>query len=215
MKINVHSFTLNPFQENTYILSDENNNCVIIDPGCYERAEQEEITDFIQENGLTPLALLNTHAHIDHVLGNSFINRTYHLDYYMHEDDLITLRAVDNYAHVYGFQAYETSPEPNYILKGGESLKFGGIVLKVFHTPGHAPGHVVFYNEENNFVINGDVLFNGSFGRVDLPGGNIEILKKSIHEIMFQFPEQTIVYCGHGPETTIGKEKRSNYILNF
>jgi glyoxylase-like metal-dependent hydrolase (beta-lactamase superfamily II) len=215
MKITINSFTLNPFQENTYILSDEDKNCVIIDPGCYEKFEQEEITDFISVNGLTPLALLNTHAHIDHVLGNAFIHRTFHLDYYMHQDDLITLKAVDNYAHVYGFPAYETSPEPTHFLKDGETIKFGGIELEVFHTPGHSPGHVVFYNKENEFVINGDVLFSGSFGRVDLPGGNIEILKKSIHEIMFQLPEQTIVYCGHGPETTIGKEKRSNYILNF
>lgn len=215
MKIKVESFTFNPFQENTYVLFDENKNCVIIDPGCYEKFEQGELTDFIKNNELKPLALLNTHAHIDHVLGNSFIDRTFNLDFYMHQDDLITLRAVDNYAHVYGFPAYETSQEPNHLLKGGERLQFGGIELKVFHTPGHAPGHVVFYNEENDFVINGDVLFSGSFGRVDLPGGDIEILKKSIHEIMFQLPEQTTVYCGHGPATTIGKEKRSNYILHF
>lgn len=215
MKVQVVAFTFNQFQEVTYLLRDENNNCVIIDPGCYERFEQQELTDYIKENKLTPLALLNTHAHIDHILGNAFIQRTFHLDHYLHENDIPTLQLVDNYAHVYGFQAYATSPLPTHILHGGEVLQFGDIKLEVLFTPGHAPGHVVFYNEENGFVINGDVLFNGSFGRVDLPGGNIEILKKSIHEIMFKLPEETVVYCGHGPSTTIGKEKRSNHILNF
>jgi glyoxylase-like metal-dependent hydrolase (beta-lactamase superfamily II) len=161
------------------------------------------------------LALLSTHAHIDHVLGNAFVLREFKIDYYLHSEDLTTLHAVQNYAHVYGFHGYEPSPEPTKLLKGGEHLTFGDIELEVFFTPGHAPGHVVFYNKENNFVINGDVLFNGSFGRVDLPGGDIEILKKSIHEIMFQLPEETVVHCGHGDATTIGKEKRSNYILNF
>ena len=160
-------------------------------------------------------ALFITHAHIDHILGNSFVKRTYNLDYYLHREDLTTLHSVVNYAHVYGFHGYEPSPEPTHFLNHGDKLVFGGIELDVFFTPGHAPGHVVFYNAENKFVINGDVLFNGSFGRVDLPGGDIEILKKSIHEIMFQLPEDTIVHCGHGPATTIGKEKRSNYILNF
>lgn len=215
MKTHVKTFTFNPFQENTYIVYDETMNCVIIDPGCYEKEEQKELSDFISNAYLKPIALLNTHAHIDHILGNAFVQRTYDLDHYLHIDDLVTLRAVESYAHVYGFPGYELSPEPTHILQQNNILKFGGIEFEVFHTPGHSPGHIVFYNKENHFVINGDVLFNGSFGRVDLPGGNIEVLKKSIYEIMFQFPEETIVYCGHGPSTTIGEEKRSNYILNF
>jgi glyoxylase-like metal-dependent hydrolase (beta-lactamase superfamily II) len=137
------------------------------------------------------------------------------VDHYAHELDLATLRSVESYAHIYGFQGYETSPEPTNSLTGNELLEFGGIRLKVLFTPGHAPGHVVFYDELNGFVINGDVLFRGSFGRVDLPGGSLEVLKSSIHEVMFKLPEDTIVYCGHGPSTTIGEEKRSNYILNF
>ena len=215
MEIRVHTFTFNAFQENTYVLEDTNGNCVIIDPGCYERSEQQELSNFIAENGLTVLALLSTHSHVDHVLGNSYIRRKYGVDHYAHELDLQTLRSVESYAYMYGFQGYEPSPEPNCILKGGEELVFGDIRLKVFFTPGHAPGHVVYYNEENQFVINGDVLFSGSFGRVDLPGGSMEVLKKTIHEIMFQLPEETVVHCGHGPATTIGREKRFNYILNF
>ena len=215
MEISVHTFTFNPFQENTYVLTDPTGNCVIIDPGCYERSEQKELSDFIESNGLTVRALLSTHSHVDHVLGNAYVIRTYNVDHYAHELDVETLRSVDSYAHVYGFQGYESSPVPTQLLKGGEDLEFGNIRLKVFFTPGHAPGHVVYYNEENHFVINGDVLFSGSFGRVDLPGGSLEVLKKSIHETMFQLPEETVVHCGHGPATTIGREKRFNYILNF
>jgi hydroxyacylglutathione hydrolase len=215
MKLHVETFTFNQFQENTFVVYDDNKQCVIIDPGCYERSEQQILQGFISDNNLKPLALLNTHAHIDHVLGNAFVQRTYDLDHYLHIDDLVTLRAVESYAHVYGFSGYEISPEPTHIMQANNMLNFGGMRFDVYCTPGHAPGHVVFYNEENQFVINGDVLFNGSFGRVDLPGGDLEILKKSIHETLFQLPEETTVYCGHGAPTTIGKEKRSNYILNF
>ena len=213
MAIHIEVFPFNPFQENTYVISDDNKNCVIIDPGCYEREEEQTLLAYINDNGLTPLALLNTHAHIDHVLGNSYIIEKFKLDYYLHTDDIATLNAVPNYAHAYGFQGYKTSPQPTHILKGGEKLKFGEIEFDVLFTPGHAPGHVVFYNAQNKFVINGDVLFKGSYGRVDLPGGSMEVLKKTIAEIMFQLPEDTTVFCGHGPSTTIGAEKRTNYIL--
>ena len=214
MAVHIKVFPFNPFQENTYIVYDDKKNCVIIDPGCYEREEEEELLRFINDNKLIPCALLNTHAHIDHVLGNSFVQENFKLDYYLHSEDLKTLNAVPNYAHLYGFQGYKVSPQPTTILKGGEKLVFGDIELDVYFTPGHAPGHVVFYNKENKFVINGDVLFRGSYGRVDLPGGSMEILKKTIAEVMFQFPDDTTVYCGHGPSTTIGIEKRSNHILH-
>jgi len=211
----VHTFTFNGFQENTYVITDPLNNAVIIDPGCYTKAEQTELKDFISAKQLHVKALLGTHAHIDHVLGNAFVMRTFNVDYYLHSADANTLNAVANYAHLYGFEGYELSPEPTVQLQGGEVLKFGEIELKVLFTPGHCPGHVVYYNEESGFVINGDVLFNGSFGRVDLPGGDLETLKASIFNTMFKLPNETVVYCGHGPETTIGKEKRTNYILNF
>ena len=215
MSINIQSFTFNPFQENTFVVSDEANNCIIIDPGCYEREEQKELLEYIQSNQLKPLALLNTHGHIDHVLGNEFVKRTFDIDHYMHIEDLITMRSVESYAHVYGFNGYEPASEPSHILKGGEELHFGSMHFTCLFTPGHSPGHVVFYNPAEHFVINGDVLFNGSFGRVDLPGGDIETLKKSIFNTLFNLPDETVVYCGHGPSTTIGKEKVTNYILNF
>jgi len=211
----VKKFTFNGFQENTYIVYTETGNCVIIDPGCFTKEEEQELVDFIMENELNPLALLNTHAHIDHVLGNSFVLSQFKIPYYLHTDDLLTLKSVDSYAHVYGFTNYKTSPEPTDFLENQKKLKLEDIEFDVFPTPGHAPGHVVFFSVQNGFVINGDVLFKGSFGRVDLPGGDIDILKKSIHEIMFNLPENTIVYCGHGPETTIKAEKQTNYILQF
>lgn len=215
MSLTVESFTFNPFQENTYVVSDAKKNAVIIDPGCYGREESEELLSYIDKNELVVKALLNTHAHIDHVLGNHVVKASFDVPFYLHEKDIDTLNAVGNYAHLYGFQSYLLSPQPDHLLKGGEELIFGDIRFKVFFTPGHAPGHVVYYNEEYKFVINGDVLFQGSFGRVDLPGGDMDTLKRSIHEIMFQLPEETVVYTGHGPSTTIGQEKRSNYILNF
>jgi glyoxylase-like metal-dependent hydrolase (beta-lactamase superfamily II) len=214
MAIKVEKFTFNGFQENTYIVHDEKV-CVIIDPGCYARDEQEELTNFISENNLTPVAVLLTHAHIDHVLGLAYVLSTYSIDFYTHEIDVETLNSVESYAHIYGFPGYVSPSQPTHLLKGGETLQFGEMQFAVIFTPGHAPGHVVYHDTSNNFVINGDVLFKGSFGRVDLPGGDMDILKKTIEEVMFVLPEDTLVYCGHGPETTIGEEKRTNYILNF
>lgn len=215
MKLHVEQFTFNPFQENTYVLYSDSGDAVIIDPGCYERHEEEELSQFIESKNLKVHAVLNTHAHIDHVLGNTFAIDKYKVDYYLHPLDLVTLNSIPSYAHVYGFTNYKTSPQPTKELSDGDILTFGDIVLDVKFTPGHAPGHVVFYNAENNFVINGDVLFNGSFGRVDLPGGDMNILKETIFNVMFHLPESTVVYCGHGDKTTIQKEKVSNYILHF
>lgn len=215
MGVKVHSFQFNPFQENTFVVYDQEKSCVIIDPGCYERHEEEVLFGFIEENKLKPIALLNTHAHIDHILGNAAVKSKYDIPFYLHKEDLTTLHSVESYAHVYGFEKYIPSPYPDDYLIDNSELVFGAMKFKIYHTPGHAPGHVVFFNQENKFVINGDVLFNGSFGRIDLPGGDLETLKKSIFEVMFNLPDDTVVHCGHGPETTIGKEKKDNYIHQF
>ena len=215
MSLKVVSFQFNGFQENTYLVVSPSKNCVIIDPGCYESHEEKTLFEYIEVNDLRPLALLNTHAHIDHILGNAAVKEKFNIPFYLHKDDLQTLLSVKNYAAVYGFQSYKASPEPDFFLEGNSAISFEDISFKVLFTPGHAPGHVVFYNETNQFVINGDVLFNGSFGRVDLPGGDINTLKNSIFDVMFKLPENTSVYCGHGPETTIGQEKATNYIHQF
>lgn len=208
----VHKLTYNPFQENTYIVSDETNECIIIDPGCYTREEQDHLKVYVENEELKPVKLINTHCHIDHVLGNYFVSKHWNLELGMHEDDLTTLKNIPNYAAVYGFEGYQLSPEPTYFLNDGDKVTFGNSELDVLFGPGHAPGHIALYSEDDNFVINGDILFQGSFGRVDLPGGDFQTLKRTIIDKMFNLPESMTVYCGHGPETTIGHEKRTNPI---
>lgn len=209
----VVKFIFNPFQENTYIVVDENKNAVIIDPGCYFEEERQLIRDFISKNELKLLAVLNSHGHLDHVMGNAFIKREYGVDLYLHEKDLPTLKMGERSAQMYGIGGFEPSPMPDKFLKEGERITFGGISFDVIFGPGHAPGHVAFYSPEENFVINGDILFRGSYGRVDLPGGDFNELKHTITQKMFALPDNTLVYTGHGDETTIGNEKSGNPIL--
>lgn len=214
MALSVHKFTFNPFQENTFIVHDETD-CVIIDPGCYTSEEQEDLVDFIESRNLTPRAVLLTHGHLDHVFGCDFVQKKFGLDVYMHEKDIFTLEMGERSAMLYGIPGFIQPETPNKLLQGGETLTFGSIELHVAFTPGHCVGHVVFISYEADFVINGDVLFAGSFGRTDLPGGDMSVLKKTIFDVMFNLPETMTVYSGHGDETTIGVEKRTNYILQM
>jgi hydroxyacylglutathione hydrolase len=206
-------FTFNPLQENTLVVVDQNKNAVIIDPGCYFREEKEHLANFITKNELKVVALLNTHAHLDHIMGNAFVKEKYGVDLYLHKLDIPTLKMGEQSANVYGLDQFENSPIPDKFLEDGQTLQFGDISFDVIFGPGHAPGHVAFYNKEQSILINGDILFKGSYGRVDLPGGDFEELKKSITQKLFILPEETVVYCGHGPQTTIGAEKSSNPIL--
>jgi hydroxyacylglutathione hydrolase len=215
MGVQVSVFQFNAFQENTYVVSNDEGEALIFDPGCYSKEEENELSDFIAENELSVLAVLYTHAHIDHILGAAFVQKRYNTPAYLHHLDHVTWNSVASYAHVYGFEGYQLEVVPTQLLKDEQVLELGSFKIHVRHTPGHAPGHVVFYFKSDQFIINGDVLFKGSFGRVDLPGGDLEILKSSIFNILFQYPEETIVYCGHGPETTIGQEKKTNYIHQF
>ncbi|MCB9359893.1 MAG: MBL fold metallo-hydrolase [Flavobacteriales bacterium] len=210
--ITIHQFTFNGFQENTYILCDETKECVVIDPGCYSNSEQQELVDFIAKEGLKPVKLLNTHCHIDHILGNNFIAKTYNLGLEMHKNDLPTLHATTEYGHLYGF-AVDQSPEPTTFLDEGDVIVFGNSKLDILFVPGHAPGHIVFVNHEQKFVINGDVLFYGSIGRTDLPGGDHQTLINSIKTKMFALADDYVIYTGHGPSTTIGFEKANNPFL--
>lgn len=207
-------FTFNGFQENTYLVHDEQVG-IIIDPGCYDRSEEMQLFNQVESLGIEIVGVLLTHAHIDHMLGADAVCKKYGLPLHIHQLEVGTLNAVQGYAAIYGFPRF-VQPEDNYIFVENDSeLNFGTINIKVLFTPGHSVGHVVYYFKESNLVINGDVLFQGSFGRVDLPGGDLETLKHSIFNVMFNLPEDTVVYCGHGPETTIGTEKRFNYILQF
>jgi glyoxylase-like metal-dependent hydrolase (beta-lactamase superfamily II) len=214
MAVTVKKFTFNPFQENTYVVHDDTT-CVIIDPGCYHTHEREELTGYIEGRKLTAKAVLLTHAHLDHIFGCDYVSRHYDIPVYMHEKDVYTLEMGERSATTYGIPGFIQPKTPDILLKGTEKLEFGTMSFDVLFTPGHCVGHVVYVNKEGNFVINGDVLFAGSFGRTDLPGGDMEILKKSIFNVMFSLPETMTVYSGHGPETTIGQEKQTNYILQF
>ncbi|PSR57294.1 MBL fold hydrolase [Adhaeribacter arboris] len=210
--MNVTSFTFNPFSENTYLLHDDTKECIVIDPGCYDKNEQENLTNFVAEQGLKITKLVNTHCHVDHVLGNKFISDKYQVDLIIHEADLPTLKAVAVYAPSYGFTRYEELLPSKY-LKEGELLRFGNTELQILFTPGHAPGHVVFYHAPSEQVIGGDVLFHRSIGRTDLPGGNYATLIQSIKTKLFTLPASVTVYPGHGPSTTIGEEKKFNPFL--
>ena len=210
----VKALTFNPFQENTYIIYDETKECIIIDPGCYEEKEEIQLKSFIDENMLTPVKLINTHCHIDHVLGNKFVSDIWDIELYIHKVDLPLLENAGNIGKMYGFENYEGSPYPKHFLEGESKVVFGNSELEIIFTPGHAPGHICLYSENDKFIIAGDVLFNGSIGRTDLPGGDYNTLINSIKTKLLPLDEATIVYCGHGPSTTIGKENETNPFLN-
>lgn len=207
--ISIKTFVFNPLQENTVVLYDETNECIIIDPGCYEPYEKEELVSFIKLNELIPKMILNTHCHIDHVVGNQFVKEYFDIKLFVPEKEAPLIKAATTYAPMYGFHRFEES-FPDGFIQENELISFGNSTLSVLQVPGHSPAHVAFYNAEQGFCINGDVLFKGSYGRTDLPGGNFQTLVNSITNVMFQLPDETIIYCGHGPTTTIGFEKIHN-----
>ena len=210
--ITIDSFTFGPFQENTYILYDETKECIIIDPGCYDDQERNELNEFIENNKLNPVKLINTHCHIDHVVGNRFIADKYSLELEMNKHDKPMLDSLLTVAKMYNLKA-EPSPEPSVYLSEGDVIKFGNSTLKILFTPGHSPGSITFYNTEQKFMIVGDVLFQGSIGRTDLPGGNYETLISSIKNKLFPMGDEYVVYNGHGQSTTIGFERKNNPFL--
>ena len=210
--LTVTSFVFSPVQENTYVVHNESGDCIIVDPGCYFGNERNELKEFIQNGQLAPKYLLNTHCHLDHVFGNKFIHDTYGLTLHLHEKE----KPVLDYAPTSGLSW--GLPFDNYrgdliFLREGEVIRLGEDELQVLFTPGHSPGHVSFWCQAQHFVLSGDVLFRQSIGRTDLPGGNFETLIQSIREKLFVLPDATIVYPGHGPETTVGAEKGDNPFL--
>ena len=209
----IKRFVFNPFQENTFVLYDESKECVIIDPGCYEKEEEVELENFISENGLKPVALLNTHCHIDHILGNQFVTDKWGVELQMHKKDLPLLENAGGVSKMYGFKNYSGSPYPKHFLEDGNIFSFGESELEVLFTPGHAPGHICFYSEKNNLIISGDVIFQMSIGRTDLPFGDYDTLIKSITEKIFPLPGETQIYCGHGATTVLSYEREHNPFL--
>lgn len=205
----VKSFEFNPFMENTYVLFDHTAECVIVDPGCYEQVEEKELAAFIESHHLVVKKVINTHCHIDHVLGNAFVKRKYQVPLFIHPIEAPQLKAVQSYAPNYGFAKYQES-EADGFLNGGDVVSFGDQKLSVLFVPGHSPGHIALYDRPGKKIIGGDVLFENSIGRTDLPGGNFDTLIESIHKKFFTLPDDVTVYCGHGSQTSIGFEKRTN-----
>lgn len=207
--IRIKSFVCNPYQENTYILYDDEGIAAIIDPGMYGPHEEKQFKAFIEAEGLKPEQVFNTHCHIDHVLGNRYVYEQYGLLPQFHEGELPLLIGVQNYAPQMGIR-YDTSPIAESFLPEVGRVNFGQNELVLIFAPGHSPAHLCFYSPKEGLVIGGDVLFRGSIGRTDLPGGNHQQLLDNIRDKLYTLPEETVVYPGHGPETTIGYEKKNN-----
>ena len=212
--LHIKSFTFNVFKENTYVVYNDTKACAVVDPGCYEKNEQEALSTFIEKHGLKVTHLVNTHAHVDHLLGNQYIQETYNVPLALHQQEVPVLLAAAYYAPNYGFTAYKPI-EAKKLLKAGDIIPLGNKALSVLHVPGHSPGHIALYSQEDKLCLSGDVLFKNTIGRTDLPYSNHALLLQSIHQQLWPLGDEVIIYPGHGPITTIGEEKRNNPFCQF
>lgn len=207
------TFVFNPVEENTYLLYDETGECIIIDAGCFYPEEKAELKQFIEEKQLTVKRLINTHLHFDHCFGANFVIDTYNVELEAHGGDEELLKRLPDQAAMFGFRVNEPSPKISRYIQENDIITFGNQSLRAIHVPGHSPGSIVFFSEEQGCAFVGDVLFQRSVGRTDLPGGNFELLKSGIQTKLYTLPDETRVFSGHGPETSIGFEKRNNYYI--
>lgn len=205
----IYKFVFSPIEVNTYILVDESGDCAIIDCGCYDKQESDRLEDFIKNNNINPVLLLNTHCHLDHIFGNKFVLERYNLKTFSNEYDEMNRKDAVQHAKLFGL-TMDNPPEPAGFLTDNQTITFGTTELVTLHVPGHSSGSLAFYNEKNDCVFTGDALFAGSIGRTDLFGGNYDTLIKSIRNKLFVLPPATVVYPGHGNETTIEREIKSN-----
>jgi hydroxyacylglutathione hydrolase len=212
--ISIKKFVFSPFQENTYIVYNQQKNAIVVDPGCYENQEKEALKSFIKTEGLTVKKLINTHCHLDHVFGNRFVCDSYQVLPEYHKLDEPTMKMAPISASMYGIPGFEESPKCEEYLMENTVLSLDEDEFELRFCPGHAPGHLVLVNHSQKLVIGGDVLFRASIGRTDLPGGNHQSLIDSIKSQLFTLSDDFLVYSGHGPETTIGYEKENNPFLN-
>lgn len=210
--IKIHQLTFGPFSENTYLLANEEDEAIIVDPGMYYPKENSKMFDYLNAQGLKPVRLILTHAHLDHVFGVNWISNTYGLVPEVHIDDQFIYNSAVATAMNYGL-AMEKLVEPTIGLDDGSQFTFGNSVISIFQAPGHSPGSVCFYIKEENALIGGDVIFQGSIGRTDLPGGDFDTLINAIKTKVLVLPDETIIYSGHGPITTVGQERISNPFL--
>lgn len=205
----VRSFVFSPIQENTYLVYNDQKDCIIIDPGCYFEAERDALANFISEHALKPQILLNTHCHLDHVFGNKFVAERFGLTLHLHplEEKVLAFAPTSGLMYNLPFDQYQG--DFNFI-DDNQVIQLGQDQLRTIAAPGHSPGSICFYCEAQDFVIGGDVLFEGSIGRTDLPGGDHQTLLNSIRTRLWPLPDATVVYSGHGNPTTIGAEKLHN-----
>lgn len=211
--LEIKKFTFNPFEENTYLVYDTNTlEAWIIDPGCYTTEEQRYFINSIEKLNLTVSAIINTHCHVDHVLGNYALTQHFKVPLMIGEFELETLKSVKVYAPIYGFAAYHEKL-PEQFMKHGQGINLGSYTFEIRHVPGHSAGHIALIQHQMKWCISGDVLFEQSIGRTDLPGGDYQTLISSINAQLLSLQDDYIVYCGHGNNTTIGKERKFNPFL--
>ena len=210
----VQKFIFNNFQVNTFLLIEDNGECVIIDPACHSESEKKQLKDYIDMNQLKLVNIITTHNHVDHILGNAFIKNTYNIPLLSHKAGDAFIRTASASGELLGFEVKETV-FPDKYLEEGDIISVGNSQLKVIYTPGHADGSISLYNEKENFIVVGDVLFRDSIGRTDLPTGDYDLLNQIIKSKLFQLPDETVVYPGHGPSTTIGEEIMNNPFVKF
>jgi hydroxyacylglutathione hydrolase len=207
--LTIKSFVFSPVQENTYVLFGPKDACCVIDPGCYFGHERAELREYVEQQGLTPQILLNTHCHLDHIFGNKFVYDTWDISLHLHEKEKPLLEGAALMGLEWGLP-FENYRGELVFLSPGETIRLGDSLLRVLFLPGHSPGSVGFYCEEEGWLIGGDVVFRESIGRTDLAGGDHATLLRSIREQLWPLPDETIVYPGHGEPTTIGWEKKHN-----
>ena len=210
--ITVKTLVFNPFRENTYIIFDDTRECIIIDPGCENAREQDELKSILQKYSLKPVMLINTHCHIDHILGNVFIKDTFSIPMLMHKLELPLLANSAQQGAFFGLETGKPA-EPDSFIEEGDTIKFGESEFDVLHIPGHSPGGISLIGRQAKIAFTGDVLFQGSIGRSDLPGGDFNLLIKNIKEKLLTLDPGTIIYPGHGPATTVATESSSNPFL--
>ena len=207
--IKVGVLPFNPFQENTIILSDESGECVIVDAGNYNPQEDAALSKYITDNGLKPVMAVNTHGHVDHMLGVNYVKETYGIPFAIHGKDKFLIDSAPTHGAIYGLKV-DKVPTVDIDLEGQKELKFGNTVFQIIETPGHTPGHVAFYNSDNKLLLTGDTLFRESIGRTDLPGGDYSWIMRSILDKLIPLGDDVHFYPGHGMESTIGHESLYN-----
>lgn len=207
----IKTFPLILFGVNAYVVYDpEEKEAAIVDPGIVDSREVDAIDDFLRQHDLKVVAIINTHLHIDHALANKGLADKYEAPVMAHADDAFLGDNLASQAREFGLPMKVEGAAVSHQLKDGETIRIGSGSLRVIHVPGHSPGGIGLYDEADGFLISGDTLFEGSIGRTDLPGGNLARLLDSIKKKFYSLPDDTVVYPGHGPKTTIGREKLSN-----